>query len=139
MRYSSPDDIEKLIRGFENHTLPYSEWTHQAHMIVAMWYLIHPPGGDITETIREGIRSYNVACGVKNTDTSGYHETITIFWIWVIRRYLSTKGNESIVDLANDMIGRYDKSFPLEYYSRDLLMSSDARRLWREPDLKPLD
>jgi hypothetical protein len=39
----------------------------------------------------------------------------------------------------NNLAARYaNKDLPLEYYSRDHLMSWEARIDWVEPDIKPL-
>jgi len=34
------------------------------------------------------IRSYNLACGVTNSDTEGYHQTLTLFYLRETARYL---------------------------------------------------
>ncbi|MDY7014636.1 MAG: hypothetical protein SVX43_13740, partial [Cyanobacteriota bacterium] len=35
--------IVNLVRAFEERTLPRSRWTHAAHLIVALWYLMQYP------------------------------------------------------------------------------------------------
>ena len=147
-KYWTLGEIEGLIQAFENCTLPRSEWTHQAHLIVALWYLTHYSQPEATNCIRVSeaaslklrIQQYNLAQGIKTTKDSGYHETITLFWIEIVRRYLSVAtANGSLVDIANGLIDSCgNPRLPLEYYSRELLMSWDARRSWVEPDLKPL-
>jgi hypothetical protein len=138
--YSSFGEIEYLIREFESAILPRAQWTHYTHLTVACWYLICYPGDEATRRIREGIQKYNNAMGILTTRDSGYHETITLFWICLIRYYLSTVTRERpFVFLINDLLTRYaDKNIPFEYYSRDRLMSWEARTGWIEPDLKPL-
>lgn len=32
------DDLVRLVTRFEDGTLPKAEWTHQAHLAVALWY-----------------------------------------------------------------------------------------------------
>jgi hypothetical protein len=95
---------------------------------------------EATNYIRNGIKQYNHAIGIKTTKDSGYHETITLFWIEIVRRYLSVAiANGSFVDIANGLIDSCaNPHLPLEYYSRELLMSWDARKSWVKPDLKPL-
>jgi hypothetical protein len=39
----------------------------------------------VLEEIRRGIIAYNAAVGTPNSDTRGYHETITAFYVWAIR------------------------------------------------------
>ena len=40
--------------------------------------------------------------------------------------------------LANDLADSADSRLPLEYYTRELLFSAEARAAWVEPDLKSL-
>ena len=138
--YQTLVEIESLVRAFKECKLPQWEWNHQAHLTVALWFLFHYSEQEATHCIRVGIMRYNSAVGIQTTPNSGYHETITLFWIRIISRYLAAEGAYcTMVDLANGLINSYgNKNLPLEYYSRDRLMSSDARRNWVEPDLKPI-
>ncbi|MBD1880745.1 hypothetical protein [Coleofasciculus sp. FACHB-T130] len=141
VKYQTVDEIENLIAAFKNCTLPRDEWNHHAHLTVAVWYLTRYSKAEATNCIRDRIQHYNKVNGIQTTNDSGYHETITLFWIRLISRYLSIAGKDfSIVDIVNEFIKIYgNKSFPLQYYSRDRLMSWQARISWTEPDLKPLD
>ena len=136
------NEIENLIQAFENCTLPRSEWTHQAHLIVALWYLSHYSQPVATNCIRDRIQHYNHATDIKTTADSGYHETLTLFWIRIVYQYLTCNQGKhaSLVDLANGLIQHGgNPRLPLAYYSRDRLMSWEARRSWIDPDLKSLD
>jgi hypothetical protein len=81
-----------------------------------------------------------VSRGTSNTDHSGYHETITRFYVWVIDQFLQTADRSDGIDqLAEDLIRRRgEKDLPFRYYSRELLFSVLARRQWVEPDLAPM-
>ena len=139
--YSDSTEVLKLVREFEACTLPRAEWTHQAHLVVALWYLVRYEEALATQLIREGIKRYNHAYGVEMTRTGGYHETITLFYVRVIRRFLSAANSDcTLAALANSLVNVYgDKHLPLEYYSRERLMSWEARTGWLEPDVKPLE
>jgi hypothetical protein len=140
MTYKTLDEIKNLVQAFEDFTLPRCEWNHHAHLTVALWYLTHHLELEATNYIRDRIQGYNLAIGIKTTKDSGYHETITMFWVRIIIRYLADEAtNSSIVYLANKLFSRCTPHLPLEYYSRDLLMSWEARIRWVQPDLKPLD
>lgn len=132
-------EVENLVRAFDDCTLPKPAWTHQAHLTVALWYLVHYSGREATTRVRNGIKRFNAAKGVKTTPTGGYHETMTMFWICTVSRYLMFADADcSFMELVNGMLERCgDKKLPFEYYSRDLLMSARARASWVEPDLKP--
>src|SRR5262245_26470980 len=42
------DEIEALARSFEAATLPRPEWTHVAHLTVALWHLRRYPRDEAT-------------------------------------------------------------------------------------------
>lgn len=135
--YQTLSEIENLILAFEDCRLPRSEWTHPAHLTVALWYLTHYSETEATNYIRDGIQKYNSAMGIKTTKDSGYHETLTIFWIRIVSQFLTTQPHKETLNLANKLIQNYaNKNLPFEYYSHDLLMSWSARINWVEPDLK---
>lgn len=140
-KYQTIDEIDNLVNKFKNCTLPLCEWNHFAHLIVALCYLKQYEEKQAINLIRESIQKYNEAMAIKTTKNSGYHETLTLFWVYMVRRYLLVVDqSSSILKLANELINIYgNKNLPLEYYSRDLLISWQARKQWIEPDLKPLD
>jgi len=131
---------EELVEAFIACTLPKEEWTHQAHLRVGLWYLLRNHAEEALALLRTRIQSYNASRGTMNTDHSGYHETITRFYVWVIGQFLHSADRQQGVDqLAEELIHRCgEKSLPLQYYSRDRLFSALARRQWIEPDLAPL-
>lgn len=137
-------DIAALISQFQSCTLPREQWTHPAHLKVAFWYLMQEPLLDAVRKIRSGIQRYNTAQGIAMTPTSGYHETLTLFWISLVYQYLEQHNLEQhreggFITLLNGLLETYaDPQLPLQYYSRDRLMSWEARTRWVEPDLQPL-
>src|SRR5512146_44410 len=82
--------IEHIARGLIDRTLPKSDWTHAAHFAAALWLLRHR-GDAAFSDMPPLIRAYNEATGVANTDTSGYHETITIASLRVARAWLDER------------------------------------------------
>jgi len=87
------------------------------------------------------IRTYNVAVGGVNDDTSGYHETITQAYLAAIRAFVATlpagiSDSEAAARLLATPMG--DKAWPLTFWSRERLFSVEARRGWVEPDLQSL-
>jgi hypothetical protein len=132
---------EELVQAFVACTLPKKEWTHQAHLRVGLWHLLRHHAEEALALLRVRIQRYNAACGVANTDHSGYHETITAFYVWVIGQFLrSADRSRGIDQLAEELIRQCgEKTLPLRYYSRERLFSVLARRHWVEPDLAPLE
>jgi hypothetical protein len=134
------DSISSLAAAFYERTLPKKYWTHQAHLKVGLWTLLHFPPDQALDRLRENIRLYNEACGGVNTDSAGYHETITRFYVWLIDRFLATSDRRQTVDqLADDLIRLHgDKNAPFAYWSKERLLSREARLAWCEPDIRPL-
>jgi hypothetical protein len=132
---------DELAAAFLACTLPKQEWTHHAHLRVGLWHLLRHDAEEALDLLRTRIRRYNASCGTLNTDHSGYHETITRFYVWVIDRFLqSADRRKSIDELAEDLIHRWgDRGLLLRYYSRDRLFSVLARRQWVEPDVGAME
>ncbi len=130
-------DIEIFVHDFERCTLPKSRWTHQAHLLVGLWYLSRHTPAEALNIVRTRIRAYNVAVGTANTDTGGYHETITRLYLDGIAAHMARVGTSSLTRslelLLKSPLARSD--WPLEFYSRERLFSVRARRQWVEPDL----
>lgn len=141
MTYKTLTEIESLVRAFEDCTLPRSLWTHQVHLTVALWYLTHFSEEQAIKCMRDRICKYNVTVGIKNTRASGYHETLTLFWMRIVLHYLVHKSKDYfLVELANNLIATYTSTkLPLEYYSCNLLLSWEAQISWVEPDIKPFN
>lgn len=114
-RWTTREEIAEFINAFETCTLLRATWTHQAHLTVAVWYVSNHSLPDATTSIRNGIQRYNEAGGVMTTDTSGYPETITLFFIRVVKQYLAKQpAGRLLVDLANGFIEQYgDRNLPL--------------------------
>lgn len=132
-------DIDAHGRAFLERTLPKSEWTHAGHFAAAFWILRHPDF-DAVRDMPDLIRRYNEATGVANTDTTGYHETITLASLRAARAWLAARPtkplHESLRELLHTEYGRSD--WLLTHWSRSLLFSAPARRSWVEPDLRAL-
>ncbi|HYN85861.1 MAG TPA: hypothetical protein VER32_11455 [Pyrinomonadaceae bacterium] len=133
-------EVEALVRDFESCALGRELWTHAAHLKVALWYLLHHGWDEAVGLTRLGIKRYNAASGVADTPTGGYHETLTVFWLHTVRRFLESRGDEAHApdELARRLVASADKNLPLEFYTRARLMSPEARAAWVAPDLKPL-
>jgi hypothetical protein len=137
--FSSDTDIDRIGRGLLDRSLPKAEWTHAAHFAAAGWVL-RRPDMDAVRDIPGFIRSYNEASGVPNTDTTGYHETITLASLRVARAWFRDRSEVPLYEALNDLLAaEYGRSdWLLAYWSRPVLFSVEARRKWVEPDLRAL-
>lgn len=138
--FRTTEEILALVRRFEDCTLPRVEWTHAAHLTVALWHLLQFDWPEASAHVRRGIKRYNAAHGILTTPTGGYHETLTLFWLRTVRRFLEAERNEAraLVHLANELVATHGKGLPLTHYTRARLFSPEARAHWVEPDLRPL-
>ena len=137
--FTSDAEIERIGLGLLDRSLPKPEWTHSAHFAAAFWLTRHP---DLCALrVMPGlIRAYNEATGVANTDTTGYHETITLGSLRATRAWLGARPTMALHAALNELLAtEYGRSdWLLTYWSRPLLFSVMARRAWVEPDLRPL-
>ena len=137
--FSSDAEIERIGLGVFERTLPKPEWTHAAHFAAAFWVL-RWPGMNAERDMPKLIRAYNLATGVPNTDSSGYHETITLASLRAARDWLAKRPDKALHEALNELLAsKYGRSdWLLEYWSKPVLFSVMARRAWIDPDLKPL-
>jgi hypothetical protein len=138
--FVSDDEIIAIGRGLLTRTLPKSNWTHAAHFAAALWLLAHHPHTEVSRVMPGLIRLYNESTGVANTDSSGYHETITQASIRAARAFRAERPHHALHAICNQLmsspLGKSD--WLLTYWSRPLLFSVAARREWMEPDIQPL-
>lgn len=136
MRITSNEEIYSMVRSFENRTIAKSDWTHTVHLIVGLHYCRTLPFSVAKNMMRDGICWLNGKHGTPNTDLSGYHETLTVFWLMRIWNLLDDRAaSGSLVSIANEMIDRNaDPALPLTYYSPEVLYSATARRDYLPPD-----
>ena len=139
--YPGEADIIRVGEGFAACTLPRAEWTHAAHFAAALWLMRTRPDLDASREMPRMIRAYNQSVGKTNDDSGGYHETITQASLRALRGVLEANpADMPICRMVNALMASNlgNPNWLLEYWSRDRLMSVEARRHWLEPDLKPL-
>jgi hypothetical protein len=138
--FDTIDRYEAFICDFETCKLPRARWTHLAHLAVGFWYLWHHPPAEAMRLARQNIRLHNEGVGTANTDSGGYHETITRAYLHGIAehqsRHTAKPPLESLILLTSSPLA--SSEWLLKYYSRDRLFSLPARRGWVAPDLQPL-
>jgi hypothetical protein len=134
-------EVEHIGEGMVARTLPRPEWTHEAHLATTTYLLLRRPDIDVDKKLPGLIRRYNESVGGVNSDSEGYHETITRVFLHGVRLFLAEADTrEPLHELVNELLlspmGRRD--WPLHFYSPKLLFSVDARRHFVEPDLRAL-
>lgn len=139
--FASDDDLAHIAEGFLARTLPKEEWTHEAHLATTTYVLLRRPDIDVDKELPNLIRRYNESVGGVNSDTEGYHETITRVFLHGVRLFLGEADTaEPLHELVNELLlspmGRRD--WPLRFYSPELLFSVEARRTFVPPDIAAL-
>lgn len=140
-QYNSEAAVCRIGEGFLDLSLPKTEWTHGAHWAATFWILRYRPEIDPEREMPGLIRRYNEAKGGVNSDTEGYHETITQGSLIVARGFVDKQADRPPLDvLCNRLFAtRFGKSdWLFEHWSKDLLFSVRARREWVPPDIQPL-
>ena len=139
-QFSNDNEIARAGRKFLDLSLPKPEWTHAAHFAVTLWLMRHRPDLDLETAMPGLIRAFNEATGTPNTDTGGYHETITRASLGVTRTVLASAQASPLHEILDKLLASPlgDSKWLLTYWSRERLFSVEARRGWVAPDLKPL-
>ena len=102
--FTTDDEIERLGEGLLARTLPRAEWTHEAHLAATAYLLLKRPDVDVDRALPGLIRRYNESVGGVNSDSEGYHETITRVFLHGVRLFLKEADrSEPVHELVNEM------------------------------------
>ncbi len=139
--FKSDAEIAHLGEGLVARTLAKEEWTHDAHIGATAYLLLKRPDIDLDAELPTFIRRFNESVGGVNSDSEGFHETINRAYLHGIRFFLGEADlSEPLHELVNELLlspmGRRD--WPSRFWSKDRLMSVEARRQFVEPDLAAL-
>jgi len=139
--FTADAEIEHLGEGLLARSLPREEWTHEAHLAATTYLLTHRSDVDLDTELRDIIRRYNESVGGVNSDTEGYHETITRSFLHGVRLFLAEADREAALhELVNALLRSPmgSRDWPLRFYSRERLFSVEARRNFVAPDIAAL-
>jgi hypothetical protein len=139
--FTTDAEIIRLGEGLLACTLAREDWTHEAHLAATTYLVLRRPDIDLDEELPHIIRRFNESVGGVNSDTEGYHETITRSFLRGARLFLDEADTRApLHELVNALLlspmGRRD--WPLRFYSRERLFSVEARTSHVNPDLASL-
>jgi len=138
--FTSDDELAAIARGVIELSLPKPQWTHRAHFAAALWLMRSRPELELAWVMPRLIRAYNESTGTANTDTGGYHETITQASLRAASSFLGKHDGKPLFAVCNALmespLGKSD--WLLGYWTKERLFSVEARRHWVEPDITPL-
>jgi len=111
-------------------------------LAVATCYLLSSSEEETLIRLRKRIRYINDCHGTVNSPDSGYHETLTRFWLLTLRRFLNempkpVKRSEAVEQAVAAFAKQ--KTLYTEYYTFDVVKNREARLSWIPPDKKILE
>lgn len=135
--FADAAEIRRVGEAMLACTLPKEGWTHEAHLSTCLWLIVERPDVLPERDLPGLIRRYNESVGGQNTDTAGYHDTITRLYIRGVRAFLAARKGGDLLALANGLLESpmAPRDWPLRFYSRERLFSVEARRGWIEPEI----
>lgn len=136
-------EAEQLVQGFISCNLPKEEWTHEAHLIGGIYILAHF-GENAMDEMRSCLQRYNLSVGGVNDDHNGYHETMTYFWLWLLRKKFGGATGQALwsQDTLDELLtdeSLAERNCWREYYSEEVMKSVTARRQFVVPDKLPFE
>lgn len=134
-------DVARIGEGLLARDLPRANWTHEAHLAATTYLLLRHAEIDLDDELPRLIRRYNESVGGVNSDTEGYHETITRVFLHGVRLFLSQADRDQPLHvLVNELLlsPMGGRDWPLRFYSRERLLSVEARGRFIAADRCPL-
>jgi len=129
----------ELLAQFESCTLPAERWHHAEHIRIAYLYLRQHEFPEALDRMRTSLKALNVAQAVPESLDRGYHETLTVAWLRLVHVILGEYGPGETADAFLEQHPELSQRKSLRlFYSRDRIMSSQAKAEFIEPDLAPL-
>lgn len=135
------DKLEALLAAFLDRTLPAEQWTHHAHLLVGTMLARRMPQAELLPLLRQAISGYNVASGGQNTDSAGYHESITAFYATVLGAYARRTAHLPLAEAARHLLQSplEDRKVVLRAYLPETLKTVAARLSYAAPDVAGFD
>lgn len=129
----------EFLAGFEACTIPHADWSHRAHIRMAYLVLRRDGLEKATDSVRTGIQKLNASQHTPEALDRGYHETLTQAWLRVVDSAMRSYGpGEDFEAFAAQHPHLLCKTLMRVFYSRERLMTWEAKRGFVEPDLAPL-
>jgi hypothetical protein len=136
--FSNDAAVRHVGEGLIARTLTRPEWTHEAHLAACLYIVAERPDIATERDLPGIIRRFNESVGGVNSDSEGYHETITQTYIRAVRAFLArTDAALPLAAKVNALLLAPEggRDWPLRFYSPERLFSKEARLGFVEPDL----
>ncbi len=93
--FLSDEAVAHVGEGLLARALPREDWTHEAHLAATTYLVLRHPEIDLDAELPGIISRYNESVGGRNTETEGYHDTITRAYLRGIRLFLEEADDET--------------------------------------------
>ena len=123
---------DELVRGFEAANL--AAFPHADHVRLTTIYLRRHGRDETRRFLMEGLRRFATAKGVPEK----FHVTITRAWMELVAEAIEHHAAADVDALLTACPLLADKDALLTFYSRERLLSDEARQRWVPPDLRPI-
>ncbi len=137
-KHSNKNEIIALVNAFESASISREDWRHAEHLTVALFYLSNHDFETAYDRMREGIFNLLKAFEIDLKKEMPYHETLTVFWLKTVDKFLKSKKGLPILEICNELVETFDKDYPLAFYRRETLFSDRARTAFIYPDSSEL-
>ena len=126
---------DEFLAAFEARAL--EEFHHRDHIKVAYLYLRQHSVDEAITKVRMGLQGLAAAWGAPVDDLEkGYHETMAQAWVRLVHLALNEYGAAESADAFCDEQPQLLQKTRLElFYSRERLMTWEAKRRFVAPDL----
>lgn len=129
--YGSDAEIRRVVERFERCDFALAEFDHAAHLAVALVRLREVPFEAAVAQMRADLMRFSA-----HHKATGYNETITRFWLRLVETYLLSHPEEPLWKQVNGLVEHLgDKQILFRHYSKEWVMSAEAKAGWVEPDL----
>lgn len=126
---------DEFMRAFEELRIPPSEWRHRDHIRIAYIYLSRFSFEAAFDRMRRGLIALNKEHKIPDVPTRGYHETITLAWLRLVRAAMRGAYRDSI-HFCDDNPHLLSSALLGAHYTPERLAGGKAAFV--DPDLSPL-
>lgn len=127
--------------GLLDKTWPAAKWRHTEHCIATLYLVKERHELRLATALPGIIQMFNLAHGTQNTATTGYHHTITLFYLSEIQKFAQGTNELPLGRACEALLSSKiaDKDYLFRFWSHDRIMCPAARLAFVAPDLTDAD
>src|SRR5258706_11622462 len=129
-------NIYELVNAFEACSLPKDEWHHSSHLRITLFYILNTETiFEVIHKVRCNIIRYGASLSKDNLCIKKYNETITIFWINEVHKFV-LKNKDRSIEKLDELLSASElnsKDYILKFYSKDTLDGITAKAVFFSP------